>query len=185
MVAALIRNISYAVRVLSRAPAFSLTVILTLALGIGANSAVFSALDAVVLSPLPFPNGERLMQIRQVIDVRSAAVAPVRIEDWNRLTSTFDGITGFLPEETSDTTGEFPEMVRRATVAPRFFEVWGIAPAIGRGFVDADHQVARTVVISDRYWRTRLASDPNVLEKELRIGRAPWRVVGVMPPSFL
>jgi predicted permease len=185
MISAIFRNFSYAVRVLSRAPAFSLTAILTLALGIGANSAVFSALDAVVLSPLPFPNGERLVRIMQVIDGRPAFVAPVRIEDWNRLTSSFDGITGFLAEELSDTTGEFPEMARRARVAPRFFDVWGIAPAIGRGFVDADHQAPTSAVISDRYWRTRLAADPNVLEKEVLIGGQSWRIVGVMPPSFL
>ena len=186
MISAIFRNVGYAVRVLSRTPAFALTVILTLALGIGANSAVFSALDAVVLSPLPFPNGERLMRITQVTDGRSSMVAPVRIEDWNRLNSSFDGITSFLVEDVADTTGDLPELARRATVMPRFFDVWGIAPAIGRGFADADHRgVPTDVVISDRYWQTRLGADPNVLERQIRIGGELRRIVGVMPASFL
>jgi predicted permease len=180
------RHLRYALRVLTRAPAFSLTVILTLALGIGANSAVFSALDAVVLRPLPFPNGERLMRITQVRDDRPSLVAPVRIADWDRLNSTFDGIASYTVEDVADTTGALPEMARRATVTPRFFDVWGIAPALGRGFADEDHRGTPSgVVVSDRYWRTRLAADPNVLEKEIRIGDAPRRIVGVMPASFL
>jgi putative ABC transport system permease protein len=186
MVSSIFRNVRYALRVLSRTPAFSLTVIVTLALGIGANSAVFSALDAVVLRPLPFPNGERLMRVTQVRDDRPSLVAPVRIEDWNRLNSTFDGITSFFVEDVADTTGELPEMARRATVAPRFFDVWGIAPALGRGFNDADHRgTSPAVVVSDRYWRTRLAADPNVIEKQVRIGEVSRRIVGVMPASFL
>ena len=187
MITAMIRNVSYALRVLSRTPAFSVTVILTLALGIGANSAVFSALDAVVLRPLPFPNGERLMRITQVVEERPSLVAPVRVQDWDRLNSTFDGITSFLVEDVADTTGDLPELARRATVLPRFFEVWGIAPALGRGFDDADHRGVPTtgVVVSDRYWRTRLAADPNAVGREIRIDDESRRIVGVMPASFL
>jgi predicted permease len=186
MIATTFRNLGYAFRVLTRAPAFSVTVILTLALGIGANSAVFSALDAVVLSPLPFPNGERLMRLTQIVDGRPNQVGPVRTEDWNRLSSTFEGITGYFVEDVSDTTGELAELARRATVAPRFFDVWGIAPALGRGFSDADHRgTSSAVVVSDRYWRTRLAADPNVLEKDIRVGDVSRRIVGVMPASFL
>jgi hypothetical protein len=185
MVTAMFRNVGYALRVLSRAPGFSLTVILTLALGIGANSAVFSALDAVVLSSLPFPNGERLMRITQVRGDRPSLVAPVRIEDWNRLNSTFDGITSFLVEDVADTTGDLPELARRATVMPRFFDVWGIAPALGRGFDDADHRGVPTgVVVSDRYWRTRLGADPNAVGREIRIDDESRRIVGTMPASF-
>ena len=186
MIAAIFRNVGYAVRVLSRAPAFALTVILTLALGIGANSAVFSALDAVVLSPLPFPNGERLVRITQVRDDRPSFVAPIRIQDWDRLSSTFDGITSFVVEDVADTTSSLPELARRATVGPRFFDVFGVAPVLGRGFADADHRgVPTAVVITDRYWRARLGADPNVLERDIRIGEQPRRIVGVMPASFL
>jgi len=183
----LIRDIRLAIRALARTPAFTITVVLTLALAIGANGAVFSALDAVLFKPLPFPNGDRLLRITQSLDeAPPGGTAPVRVEDWNRLSSTFEAITGFYVEDVSDGTGEIPEMVRRATVAPRFQEVWGIPPVLGRGFIEEDHRGLPTgVVISERYWRTRLGADPNVVGRQLRIGTGTPRVVGVMPASFL
>jgi putative ABC transport system permease protein len=183
----LIRDIRHALRALARSPAFAATVVLTLALVIGANGVVFSALDAVLFKPLPFPDSDRLMRLTQSAgDGPAGGTAPVRIEDWNRLSSAFDGITTFSVEDVSDTTGETPEMVRRATVAPRFTEVWGVAPALGRGFTEDDHRGRpSTVVVSERYWRNRLGADPNVLERQLRIGTGTARVVGVMPASFL
>lgn len=82
---AMLRNVRYAIRTLVRTPAFTVTVVLTLALGIGANSAVFSALDAVLLRPLPFPDGDRLMRLTQTLEQSSdIPIAPIRLEDWNR-----------------------------------------------------------------------------------------------------
>lgn len=181
------RNLRYALRTLMRSPGFSVTVVLTLALAIGANGAVFSALDAVLFKPLPFPNGERLMRLTQAQgDGPPGGTAPVRVEDWNRLSSTFAAISSVYVEDVSDTTGEIPEMVRRATVAPRFTEVWGIAPVLGRGFAEEDHRgQPTTVIVSERYWRSRLGADPNVLGRQLRIGVSTPRVIGVMPASFL
>jgi predicted permease len=183
----LIRDIRHALRTLARTPAFTITVVLTLALAIGANGAVFSALDAVLFKPLPFPNGDRLMLLSQSAGAAPpGGTAPVRIDDWNRLSSTFDAITGYYVEDVSDATGEIPEMVRRATVDIRFAEVWGIAPLLGREFTDEDHRgQPTTVVVSERYWRSRLGADPNVVGRQLRIGTATPRVIGVMPASFL
>src|SRR5262245_50480972 len=131
----LIRDVRYALRSLARTPGFTVTAVLTLALAIGATSTVFSALDAVLLTPLPFPNGDRLMQITQSVgDGRPGGTAPIRVEDWNRLSSTFEAISGYYTEDVSDVTGDVPEMTRRATVSPRFVEVWGVAPMLGRGF---------------------------------------------------
>jgi putative ABC transport system permease protein len=185
---AILCDLRYAVRALRRTPAFSLTVILTLALGIGANSAVFSALDAVLLRPLPFPDGDRLMQLRQRLDNTSETnIAPVRLEDWQRLNSTFSAITGYYTEDISETSGEFAERIKRANVAPRFVEVWGIEPLIGRGFTLENHRTGGPpgVLVSYRYWRDRLGSDPNVLSRTVRIGTAAVPIVGVMPATFL
>jgi len=180
-------NLRYSLRALARSPGFSATVVLTLALAIGANAAVFSALDAVLFKPLPFPNGDRLMRLTQSVgDAPPGGTAPIRVEDWNRLSSTFEAVTGFYVEDVSDATAEVPEMVRRATVAPRFGEVWGVAPVLGRGFTEEDHHgPPSTVVVSERYWRSRLGADPNVLGRQLRIGTGTPRVIGVMPASFL
>lgn len=184
---ALLRDAKYAITSLRRTPGFTIAVVLTLAVGIGANGAVFSAVNAVLLQPLPFPDGDRLMRIRQVQE-RSAetSIAPVRLEDWNRLNDTFAGMSGYYMEDVSETSGEFPERVRRAFVAPRFHDVWGVSPARGRGFTPFEHSAAgpRSVVISDRFWRTRLGADANVLHRSVRIGATTYPIVGVMPATF-
>ena len=95
-----------------RTPGFTLAVVLTLALGIGANSAVFSAIDAVLLRPLPFPNGDRLVQLTQTREgAGDTRIAPVRLQDWNRLNTTFDGIAGYFTSDVVDTRAALPERV--------------------------------------------------------------------------
>lgn len=188
MTETMLRNTRYAIRVLARTPGFTLTVVLTLALGIGANAAVFSAIDAVLLRPLPFPDGDRLMHVKQLQE-RSAEthIAPVRLEDWNRLSSTFEAITGYYAEDISETSGELPEKVRRAWVAPRFLDVWGIVPSLGRGFTTMEYRQGGppAALISHRYWRNRFGGDPNVLDRVVRLDRRSYPIIGVMPPSFL
>jgi predicted permease len=184
---ALLRDLEYAVTSLRRTPGLTLAMVLTLALGIGANAAVFSALNAVVVQPLPFPDADRLVRVRQVQQRSSESnIAPVRLEDWNRLNDTFEAITGYYVEDVSETSGEFPERLRRAWVSARFLEVWGVHPARGRGFTPSEHTEGgpRAVLISDRYWRVRLGSDPNVLNRTIRIGSTPYPIVGMMPASF-
>lgn len=105
-------NLKAAVRFIRRSPSFSAAIILTLALGIGANSAVFSAIDAVVLRPLPFPESSRLVVLYQHDSKNRDAnrlLAPVRLEDWNRMNSTFQGITGYDLDELSETSGPLPD----------------------------------------------------------------------------
>jgi putative ABC transport system permease protein len=183
----ILRNVRYTIRSLSRTPGFSAIVVLTLGLGIGANTAVFSAIDAVLLQPLPFPDADRLMLLYQT-QQRTAEtnIAPARLEDWNQLTSTFEAITGYFTEDASETSGDLPERVKRAFVAPRFLDVWGVSPALGRGFTADEHQAGgpRAVLISDRYWRRRFAADPSVIGKTVRIGSALFPIAGVMGSSF-
>lgn len=184
---AALRQVRQAVRGLSRTPGFTITVVLTLAVGIGSSTAVFSAIDAILLRPLPFPEADRLVLLMQSQPgVVQSAVAPVRLEDWNRSSATFDGITGHNVEDVSDTTADLPERVRRATVMPRFLDVLGAAPVLGRGFVEAEHRFGgpRAVLISERYWRTRLGADANLLDRVVRIADQSYSIVGVMPASF-
>ena len=188
LVDALQRDVRYAARSLSRTRGFTVTVVLTLALGIGANSAVFSAVDAVLLRPLPFPGADRLMELRQRVDgTTESNIAPVRLEEWHALNSTFTAISGYYTEDVSETSGDFPVRLKRALVAPRFVEVWGVAPVIGRGFSTAEHRAGglRAIVVSHRYWRDRLGSDPQALARSVRIGSASIPIVGIMPATFL
>lgn len=183
-------NLKVAFRSLQKSPSFSLTVILTLALGIGANSAVFSAIDAILLRPLPFPAASQLLRLEQY-RLKAASpqtfVAPVRLEDWNRMNSTFQAMTGYYTEDVSETSGALPEKVTVAYVAPRFLQVWGIAPALGRDFNAEEQRFGgpSAVLVSDRFWRRRLAADSGAIGKELRIGTSSYPVIGVMPASFL
>src|SRR5689334_15828534 len=185
-VEAILRNLRHAARSLLKAPGFSATVIATLALGIGANSAVFSAIWAVVLRPLPFPHPERLVTVDQVNPkAKQPFVAPVRLADWNRLNTTFQSITGYYLQDDSELSGELPERMSRAFVAPRFLETWGIAPAIGRDFQLEEHSPAQpTVLISDQLWRRRFNADPNVLGKKVRFAGFSSEIIGVLPASF-
>jgi predicted permease len=183
----LARNLRHAARGLGRAPGFALTVVATLALGIGANTAVFSVLDAVLLRPLPFPDADRLLRLSQTQQTSSETmIAPVRLEEWNRLNSTFIAISGYGVEDVSETSGDLPERVRRAFVTPRLLEVWGVTPALGRGFSEEEHRFGgpAAALVSDRYWRSRLGSTADVLSRGLRIGNASLPIVGVMPASF-
>jgi len=183
----LLGDVKYAVRVLARTPGFTLVVVLTLALGIGANSVVFSAMNAILWRPLGFPEADRLVVVNQSIpNAPISNTAPVRIEEWNEQSSTFAAITGYYRQDVSETSGELPEKYRLANVAPRFLDVWRTEPLIGRGFTPADSRAgaAPVVIVTYRYWSTKLERDPNVLERVVRIGGRAIPIVGVMPESF-
>jgi putative ABC transport system permease protein len=183
---ALFRNISYAVRTLTRTPTFTATVVLTLALGMGANSAVFSAIDTVLLRPLPFPDGDRLVLITHKREGSGATgVAPTRVEDWQRLNSTFDAIAGYYVDEATVTLGGVTERIRRGMVSPRFFEVLGASAAVGRTFTEEEYRFGGpiAVLLSDRYWRAT-GADPGAVGRTVNVGNASISTVGVMPSSF-
>jgi len=182
-------NLRAAIRFIRRAPAFSAAVILILAVGIGANSAVFSAIDAVVLIPLPFPNGDELVALHQHdLKNRDANhfVAPVRLEDWNRLNSTFQAISGYYMDDLSEISGPLPEKVTEALVAPRFLQVLGTAPALGRDFTPDEERFGGpdAALVSYAFWQRRFHGDPAALGSKLRIGSFSYSIVGIMPASF-
>ena len=184
---AALRNLKYSARSLAKTPGFTATVVLTLALGIGANSAVFSAIYAILLRPLPFPSSDELVRLGQSQPkIPQPLLAPIRLEEWNRLNGTLQGVTGYYTEDTSETTGDLPEKIKRAWVAPRFLQVMGILPAIGRDFSPPEEHFGgpNAILISDRLWRRRFAASPSAIGKTLRLPRFAFTVIGVMPASF-
>jgi putative ABC transport system permease protein len=180
---ALLRNVRLAARTLIRTPAFSASVIVTLALGIGANGAVFSAIDAILLQPLPFPDADRLVRLSEIRTTSAfTSIVPVRLDDWNRLNTTFDAIGGYFTDDVVDTTSDLPERIRRAVVTPRFFDVLRIAPEHGRRFTEGEHQfgAAPVILLSERLWRGR-GADPAAPGTTLRSAGLAVTIVGVMP----
>jgi predicted permease len=185
----MLNNFKWAVRLIAKSPSFSVAVILILALGIGANSAVFSAIDAILLRPLPFPRGDQLMSLHQYntnVNTPQTELSTLRLEDWNRMNSTFQAIAGYYTANSSETSGALPEKVTQAFVTPRFLQVLGVSPALGRDFSPEDEHFGgpNAVLISDRFWRRRFAADPNALGKKLRINGYSDSIVGIMPASF-
>ena len=200
---ATVTRLRYAWRALRGTPSFSLTVLVTLMLGIGANTAVFSAIDAVLLRPLPFPNPQRLVLLHEYRVKQKKPegfVAPVRLEDWNRLNNTFQAISGYYTEDTTDATsgyyaekasntpGPLPVKIKRAFVTPRFLETMGVAPALGHDFTSEDEKfhgyAPASVIISDRFWREHFQADPHALGKPLLRDKNSATVIGVMPAGF-
>ncbi len=182
-------NLKSALRFMRRSPSFSLAVILTLALGIGANSAVFSAIDAVVWRPLAFPGGDQLIKITQHdIQNRDANpfVAPVRLEDWNRMASTFQGISGYYLDDLSELSGPLPEKITESLVAPRFLQVLEVSPILGRNFTAQEEHWGGpdAVIISYAYWQRRFHGDPSAVGQKVHIGKYYFPIVGVMPEWF-
>ena len=184
---AAVRNAKLSLRALRKTPGFTAAVIVTLALGIGANSAVFSAVYAVLLRPLPFPHSERLVTLGQVNRTDAQPfVAPIRLHDWDRLNKTFQAISGYYVQDDSELSGSLPEKLRHAWVAPRFLEVWGIVPELGRDFIPQEEHFGGpwVVMISDRFWRRRFNADANIIGKTLHIGTRSLPIIGVLPPAM-
>jgi putative ABC transport system permease protein len=156
-------------------------------LAIGANSAVFSAIYAVLLRPLPFPDGDELLRLTHTRSGSAETfIAPVRLEEWNRLNTTLQGITGYYMQDVSELSGELPERLREALVAPRFFDVLQVQPQLGRNFAPGEEHFGGpdAILISHRLWQRRFALDPHIIGRTLRLGRSLVPIVGVMPESF-
>src|SRR5690242_11550719 len=170
-------------------PATSAVICATLGVAIGANSAIFSAIDAVLLRPLPYASPDRLVSVyesNQTARQATALVAPVRLEEWNRLSRSFDGLAGCFFENVTDTTGPLPERVAAMRVSPRFFSVLGVAAEAGRVPGGDEYRFGgpSVLVLSDRFWRSRFHGDVSVLGRTLRLGGADRTIIGVMPASF-
>ncbi|HEV8254330.1 MAG TPA: ABC transporter permease [Vicinamibacteria bacterium] len=182
MAEGLLRDVRFALRNLGRSPGFAAAVAVTLALGIGANTAIFSLLEALLLRPLPFRQPDRLAMVWQTEPGNpTRPVAPANFLDWRAQSRSFQGLAAFDWRARNLTGGPEPVRLQAATVSANFFEVLGVTPALGRTFSAGE---AREAVISDGLWRRLFASAPEVVGRRLLLDREPYEVVGVMPPAF-
>ena len=184
----------YALRTLRGAPAFTLTALLTLALGIGANTAIFSVVHGVLMKPLPFPQPEQLVRIwsaSKATGALQAAVSPVDLDDWRAQRKVFTDIGGYWYTEGGsgiDMTGEGdPRRLSAAFVEPGFFPTLGVQPALGR--LPREDEMHRggpdhVVVLSYSFWRRQFSGAASVVGRTLTLGGDPYEVLGVMPRDF-
>jgi putative ABC transport system permease protein len=186
---ALVQDGRYGLRLLAAQPGVTAVAVLTLALGIGANSAIFSAVDAILLRPLPYSDPDRLVMVwekRPAEGVMNNVVAPADYVDWARLNTVFESMAALLPI-TADLTGSGePIRLSSAVVSPSFFDVLRVRPALGRSFIPAEGVAGRhqVVILSHGLWQSRFGSDPAVVGRTILLNSVPHEVVGVLPASF-
>jgi putative ABC transport system permease protein len=183
------QDVCYAARTLRKSPAFLAVVVLSLALGIGANSTIFSVLNTVMYRPLPYRQPDRLMAIWETESGRPGAEDPPAIADgadWRKQNHVFEDIALTSFGEDTPLAGDGrAEQARAQFVTPNYFHVMGVSPMLGRIFTASEAQdLTQTVVISSPFWKRRFSGDSKVLGKSCKVSGVLSTVVGVMPPSF-
>src|SRR5438093_9658357 len=185
----LFADVRYALRLLRKSPGFTAIAIATLALGIGANTAIFSTVDAVLIRALPYFDADRIVMIWEdasEIGFPKNTPAPGNYGDWARLNRSFTAVAATRGSSMSVTGDGVPEQLRGRAVTPNFFDVLGVHPIVGRPFTDQEDRAgARVVVISSGLWQRRYGGDRAIVGRRLRLNVAPYDVVGVMPRNFV
>ncbi|MBS1875189.1 MAG: ABC transporter permease [Acidobacteria bacterium] len=184
----LLSDLRYALRALRKSPAFTFTGVGMLALGIGANTTIFTALESFLLRPLPLKNPERLVfvqQVRKTSGETFVAAYPDFLE-WRRTPGVFEGLAGLAIETFNVSGAAAPERVRGCRVTTDFFRVMGFAPQYGRGFTAADDApaAAPVVVLSNAYWTRHFGADPKVVGRSVVIDGKAHTIAGVMPAAL-
>jgi putative ABC transport system permease protein len=180
-------DLQFGIRMMIRNPIFTLIAVVTLALGIGANTAIFSVVDAVLLRPLPYPEPERLVFLWSTMNSQGVPMSGSAMPDyegWRDQNKVFDGLGGFYYGDFNlSTSGEAPERVQGAYVTANLFQVLRVSPALGRLFSPEEEQFGRNrvVLLSDKLWQRRFGSSANIVGQEIKLAGESYTVAGVMP----
>ena len=185
----LFHDARFALRTLTHAPGFTLVVVLTLGLGIGASSAIFSVVNAVVLRPLDYPEPGRLVRLTSELVRFGASDTGLTVSEmqvFEGRADLFAGVAGLLPVSANITGGDAPERIDLMLVSWNYFAMLGVPPSLGRTFNQSDEAagVANVAIVSHGFWRRRLNADPHVVGRTLAIDGDPVAIVGVMPDGF-
>jgi predicted permease len=185
----LLQDVRYGLRMLVRKPTFTIVAVLTLALGVGANTAIFSIVNAVLLRSLPFPDPGRLVRIyfnNPGVGLRGVRFSVPELDDLRTQTDVFEGVSVIVFGPTNLTGVKQPEHLEMMEVSPNYFSMLGATPELGRLFGHQDFALgfAPAVVISDALWRRSYGADPGVLGRSLRLDNDLYTIVGVLSPGF-
>jgi predicted permease len=189
MMETLWRDIRYGARMLAKRPGFTVVTVLALALGIGANSAIFSVVNTVLLRPLPYEDPERLVMVweRRPRQNRDAgAVAPADFLDWQSQNQVFDSMAAYTSTAFNMTGVGEPEQINSQLVTEGFFQVLSVKAALGRTFIQGEDKEGggRRLVMGHGLWQRRFGADPNIIGRSLTLNNESFTVIGVMPPDF-
>jgi len=181
------QDLSFGVRMLAKKPLFSIIAVVTLALGIGANTAIFSVVNAVLLRTLPYHNANQLVALASISSSgdRDGLSVP-DLQDYQARMPALEDLTGFQSQSVNVTGGEQPDRVRGAFVTANFFKVFNLSPLIGRTFVEGEDRQGgeKLAVVNEKMWQERLNSDRNLATRKLILNGEPYSVIGVVSSSF-
>ena len=182
----LFHDLRFGMRMMIRNPVFTLIAVVTLALGIGANTAIFSVVDAVLLRPLPYPAPERLVFLWSTFHTQGVPTSGSALpdyHDWRDRSKVFEGLGAFYYGDFNLSAGESPELVQGAYITANFFQTLQVPPALGRLFNPEEEQFGkhRVVLLSDKLWQRRFGGATDVVGREIRLGGEAFTVAGVMP----
>jgi putative ABC transport system permease protein len=188
------RELKYSARTLRTSPGFTIVMVLTLALGIGANTAIFSLIDALMLRPLPFPSSDQLVRIYSTKNGALIAgfaypggPSALDVRDFAQNSRSFQSMTIYdiWQKNVSFGSGVEPEQMQVGLVSAPYFEILGVRPILGRFFTeDENREERRVAAIGARFWRNRFGTDPAILGREIRINDEPYSIVAVMPDAI-
>jgi putative ABC transport system permease protein len=182
----LLQDIRYGVRMLAKNRIFTLVALLTLALGIGANTAIFSVVNAIVFRPLPYASPNQLVGVWTKDVQRPGSQYPTSLpifRDWEQQSQSFSGFAAYASNRFHVSGNEGPDEIRGLFATSNFFDVMGVRPVLGRALQSTDER-QYVVVLGDALWRRRFNADPNILGKTISLNSETYTIIGVMPPSF-
>jgi predicted permease len=179
-------DLRYAIRALRRNPAFATVAVLTLALGIGANTAIFSVVNGVVLRPLAYPDSDRLVALASVLNGRQTSVSPADFNDWQRQVRSISGLAAAYPSLTVLTGDGEPVRFSQARVSANVFDVLALRPVLGRGFAPGEDaaDAPRVAMLGERLWRGRFGGDSSIVGRSLVFDGFPTVIIGVAPDEL-
>jgi hypothetical protein len=181
------KNLSYAIRAFWNNPGFAAVVVLTLALGIGANTAIFSVVHSALLRPLPYRETSRLVHLGEsreqfAVDINQTQVSYPDFLDWKRATKSFESLAAYNGDGFTIAANGEPKNTFAAQVTPSFFSTLGVKPALGRDFLENEMQSdgPHVTILTDALWRAEFGADPNVIGRVIHLDSKPVTIVGVL-----
>jgi predicted permease len=186
MMSTMFHDLRFALRMFAKNPGFTVIAVITLALGIGANTAIFSVVNSVLLEPLPYKNPDQLVTVSEIWQHEEDPIAPADFLDIQRQNHAFQAMAAYESASFNLIAHEQAESVDGAIISTNLFGLLGVQPVLGRGFISKDGEpgAPRVVVLSDRLWKEKFAGDPAVLGQKLLMNDEVFTIVGVMPVSF-